>query len=442
MFLYWDGYEIDGSDSSFDVVLPESVQNHDFFKCFLDMPIFSNIPLPLFHLQKQHISGHNSGKKRKISKDEFMQRLLTGDFANMSFSINCQHPEMLPPQCHAQVYALSQGRDPHEEAYGKAQNPCTRPIIQKDFDRGSMTIDVYVRKIGPDWHWRKEEYDGPHYKYNFDAAKAANEGDITFEMFVGPSAYYEYAMYIVEYMRQHFPSIAIHGGLDCGGGWTDGCTYADSLYAYEKIHLPVRHNIRHTLKWLTKYGIIRSFRRYYSNSKSKGFQAHHVYTIKGFYPAKGWGNVNPPAKEEEMTIPFDQYVELAELATSNAASPHSNTVASDTSHSEAVVSDSTSSFDQVVETAVDIILPQPETYAQNPNAVKLLQEALPDNPRYARYKEWQFSGYMAFTTWEGRQLCELRIRYDMKKYLTTLLNLAESGQIEFIKQEVYDTRHE
>ncbi|MCL2528667.1 MAG: hypothetical protein FWE42_09650, partial [Defluviitaleaceae bacterium] len=299
MFLYWDGYEIDGSDSSFDIVLPESVQAHEFFECFLNMPIFSETPLPTFEMVKQHESTHNSGKRRKISKNVFMDNLLSNDFAAMNTTINCKHPEQLNPNVRTQVYALSQSRDPHEEAYNKAENPCTSPIIQKGFERGSMTVDLYIRKIGPNWDWHKEEYDGPHYKYNFQVIKDAKHGDISFEMFVGPSAYYEYAMYIMEYMRKRFPSIAIHGGLDCGGGWTDGCTYADSLYAYEKIIFPIKHNTRHTLKWLIKYGIIRSYRYYHDYGKKKGWQAHHIYAINSFYPAKGWDKTGPPAREED-----------------------------------------------------------------------------------------------------------------------------------------------
>ncbi|MCL2528405.1 MAG: hypothetical protein FWE42_08295, partial [Defluviitaleaceae bacterium] len=99
-------------------------------------------------------------------------------------------------------------------------------------------------------------------------------------------------------------------------------------------------------------------------------------------------------------------------------------------------------FDQIVETAIDIMLPPPETYAQNPKAQDQLEKALPQNPRFTRYKEWQYTGYLAFTTIDDQPVCELRIRYDMKKYWETLLNLAEAGQIEFIKQEVYEKRHE
>ena len=415
MFLYWDGYEIDGSDSSFDVVLPESVQSRDFFECFLNMPIFSTTPPPCFEIYKRHVGPHRSGKTHKIDRKKFMDRLLSEEYANMSVDINCKHPELLQPEHYAQIYALSEGRDPHEAAYTKAENPCTPPIIQSDFYRGGMTVSLNIHKIGPDWHWRKDEYEGPHYKRNLDVFRAAKDGDVALSITIGPGAYYEYAIYIVEYMGQHFPSIAIHGGLDCGGGWTDGCTYADSIYGYEKVHIPIKYNTRHTLKWLTEHAIVRSYRRYYS----KGWEPHHIYTTTGFYPAKGWEGINPPANEEEMLTPFGKYVDLVE----NMTNPHP--------------------FEQVLETAVDIILPTPETYSTKPEIAKQLEDIMPKERLRARGNtEWYLSGYMAFTIVDEKPVCELRVKHNIKPYLMALLNLADSGMIDFVKQEVYEQRNE
>jgi len=41
MFLYWDGFEIDGSDTDFDIVLPENAQVCELVDSFFSIPIFN-----------------------------------------------------------------------------------------------------------------------------------------------------------------------------------------------------------------------------------------------------------------------------------------------------------------------------------------------------------------------------------------------------------------
>ena len=39
MFIYWDGYEIDGSDTDFSIILPENVQIMELVDIFLKNPL-------------------------------------------------------------------------------------------------------------------------------------------------------------------------------------------------------------------------------------------------------------------------------------------------------------------------------------------------------------------------------------------------------------------
>ncbi|MCL1994164.1 MAG: hypothetical protein FWG66_14565 [Spirochaetes bacterium] len=414
MFLYWDGYEIDGSSTAFDIVLPENVQAVEFVERFLQIPIFAKKPKPKYSFTKIN-------KQKQAGKTKFLEVLLSGEYRGMGIEMLCLHPEQLPAVLRAEIYAISKRREPHEAAYGKVENPCTTPIIQNHIGgRGGMALSLNLYKIGKDWSWddeASEDSDGPgEYECNMEVMQTAKEGDDLFSLDVGPGFYYEYAMYIVEYMRAHFPSVAIWGGLDCGGGWTDGCTYAASLYSHEKVQFPVKYNIKHTLKYYTEYGIVRAYRWYYY----KGYKKKYEYSVAGFYLAnreydRGWGNY--PKKEKDIT-PFGEYYDLVEMALSHVADP----------------------FEQVLETAVNIMLPQPEMYAKNPEAHRLLKAALPEIEDWD--KESIYTAYMAFTTEGDRQVCEFRVRYPMKKYLLTLLELADSGMIDFIKTQIYESRHE
>jgi len=74
MFLYWDGYEIDGSDTAFDIILPESIQVWEFVECFLNIPVFTDAPKPEYTRCNENCSGVWHGDKCKtITRDELRQ---------------------------------------------------------------------------------------------------------------------------------------------------------------------------------------------------------------------------------------------------------------------------------------------------------------------------------------------------------------------------------
>jgi hypothetical protein len=75
-----------------------------------------------------------------------------------------------------------------------------------------------------------------------------------------------------------------------------------------------------------------------------------------------------------------------------------------------------------------------EEYAENPEAFKALQAALPDSENV------NLTGYFAFTKIDGNPMVEFRVPYSMKKYLLTLLELAESDAIDFIKPVTWQRR--
>jgi len=86
MFVYWDGFEIDGSDTDFNIVLPENVQIQEFVDCFLSMPIFSKAIEP-------SISYYKNNKECNLSLNELKEKILAGNLLDVSINVNCLHLE-------------------------------------------------------------------------------------------------------------------------------------------------------------------------------------------------------------------------------------------------------------------------------------------------------------------------------------------------------------
>lgn len=403
MFIYWNGYEIDGSDTDFDIVLPENVQVWEFVECFLSLPIFN-------HSKKPEISWYQNRKQKKLTVTALKEKLLSGDYPVITVSINCLLMEQMPEELQRTLYSISERRDPHEEAYGKTEHPCMAPVIQNDYYRGEMTVELRIQKPGTkNWVIGDDETvtDDDGYVHNIELFNSAGTEPVpAFALNVGPSFYYEYAIYIIDQLRDSFPGLGTCGGLDCHGGWTEGCTYADSIYGYEKIQLPVKYSIKNMLKRLTEYNIVRSYKSYYK----KGWQ--YEYT-------NGFNLVNYALTQNSKQpdfITFEQYNELVEMALSLNTEP----------------------FAMVCDTAISIKLPSPEEFAQNPEVEKKLRRTVPELSR--QNGDWQFTGYFAFTVVSGNPVAEFRVNYKLKPYLMTLLELAELGEIEFMKAVTYERR--
>lgn len=398
MFIYWDGFEIDGSDTDYDIVLPENVQSLEFMNFFLSLPIFDRSMEP-------SIEYYRNGKSHSLTIDKIKELLLSGEYPDITININCLHMELLSEDLQNQLYEISARREPPEDAFGKAKNPCMAPVIQKYYTRGEMTVELRIRKPGTKLSYFEAEVDDG-YSYNIELVKSEEESLQAFQINVGPSFFFEYAMYIMDSLRDSFPSMGICGGLDCGGGWTHGCTYADSIYRYEKVQIPVKYSIKNTLKRLTEYNIVRSYRSYYKNGWQYDFS-------NGFYLAN---HDLAASGKDQKSIDFKDYLELCETA----------------------VNLDTPSFSKVCKTAVQIKLPKPEEYSKNLKAEKSLQALLPDFSN--SNEDWTFTGYFAFTTSQQSPIAEFRVQYRLKEYLLELLRLAESGEIDFIKSITYERR--
>ncbi len=201
---------------------------------------------------------YEKSKSKALTIQELYECLASGHFPEIYMNVNCAHPEALPIELHREIYNISQLREPHEEAFGQVENPCIAPELQTIYSRGGMTVELRISK---DWKRNySKEWEPDGYIHNFNLFLSDQKDLPLLTINVGPGFYYEYARYIMEYLIDHFPGLGTHGGLDCAGGWTEGCTYAASLYAYEKFQFPVPYSINNTMKRLSEYGFGLEFR--------------------------------------------------------------------------------------------------------------------------------------------------------------------------------------
>lgn len=397
MFLYWDGYEIDGSDTDFSIVLPEQVQLIELIEAFLQNPL-------LDARQKPEISCVNGNKNIQISLDSLKQMIQTGSYSWIEIQVNCKHPEELEEPLLQEIYSLSQHREPKEEAYGKVEHPCTPPVKQTYYTRGELTVTLCIGHNQVD---KNEELEG--YITNQALIETSKEALPYIELNVGPSFYYEYAIYLIDSLRSQFPSIATFGGLDCMGGWTGGCTYADSLYGYEKLEYPVPYHVKHSLKQLCAYDILCPGIWYY---KKKWL----LQRVSGFLLSKEV----PPylgAKERKNLKPIsiEEYSE----------------------HVEKLLISAKSNFELICESAINIIFPEPSNYAVCGDVVNKLEQRITECGEHR-----DFMGYFCFSKQAGELKMQFRIPYEIKPYFCELMELMQTGALEEMKSETYRRRHE
>ena len=420
MFIYWDGYEIDGSDTDFSLVLPENVQLSEFVDCFLSLPVFVRDQAP-------SISWYQDGKRNELSVTELHKKLLAGGYPTIEININCLLMEQMPAILQEKLYSISERREPPEKAYGKVESPCMAPLIQRDYTRGDMTVTLRIPAAGSQHVVTDSSFEPNGYVNNIELLRSSGVSLPYLDISVGPGFYYEYAIYIIDSLLDSFPSLATYGGLDCEGGWTDGCTYANSIYWYEKVQLPIEHNISHSLKHLTEYGIMRPCQHYYQWDRKIAYTTGFV--LANHQEGESGKQCKQPTiadfKADELGVQpkhvsFTEYLHLVETAFLISDDP----------------------FTLVCDTAAYIMLLSPEEFSQNPSAMSRLQAAVPAIPSEFPNQDttWLFTGFFSFTLADGKPACEFRVAYKMRPYLLILLELAESGEIEFMKQITYKRR--
>lgn len=234
MFTYWRGYEIDGSSTTYNIVVPQRELLSEVLRYFINLKIIdrsSDISLSFSESQENSTKKvHHQNESYNVDDIDRLCEILERPSTQSFFiSTQCIHPDKLYHEVRKELYNLSKIRPGAEERVYRYKNPSVSPLY--------FGPDLGVNfEISFNNKQAIENYEPDGLVFNSKALVDNMSGQhFSIDFGCGPGFIFEYAAYINSKMAERFPEIGIDGGRDCAGGFTDGCTYASSLYKYERI---------------------------------------------------------------------------------------------------------------------------------------------------------------------------------------------------------------
>lgn len=258
MFAYRTNYEIDGSDTSYNVMMPSAEKLEEFVRYYMSFSIWDTARGMRFETDcgdlwaphREEILG------RPFDADAVTATVRSADWgAGTCLVTCCLDLEALPDALAREIRSYSAGR-PGGDGTPVHVNPSV--------GYGACHDGYYVGLVFPPPGFPTENAEGETpdgLVLNRGAVEAgrADPDALTIFLTCGPSFIYEYAAYLVTELSKRFPEVGICGGLDCAGGFVEGCTYAANLYAYERFTLQVQ-GIADGVRNLFESGILRPIR--------------------------------------------------------------------------------------------------------------------------------------------------------------------------------------
>lgn len=223
--ISWNGYELDGSDTSFEVALPDVVRARDAVAALLRHPLWDASHGVRARRDPDGWAPHRQEPKKKaqLSITEAVTGVLAGELDDHALVLQVRPPISLEPALLDAIARHSDKRDPHEPEHVLAPRPIA--LGDGEYLEPSVGIVLHSNRELP----RSARSAEPLAAQLLQASVAIN---IT----LGLTFIFEYAMEIVETISKVFPDAEVTGGLDCANGWTWGCTYAASLYPFVALH--------------------------------------------------------------------------------------------------------------------------------------------------------------------------------------------------------------
>lgn len=252
MFTYWKGYEIDGSSTNYNIVLPKRELIAEVLRYLFNLKIVDRSEnIYISYIEKR---GNLSNKEVQNNSYKFeeweklLEIIQNPTVQYFHINISCVHPDKLYPQIRNEIYSLSKTRPGAENRVYNYKKPTISPIFH------DTTFDIWISASFDDREKAVKNYEPEGLIFNKQVL-VGNMGSehLTIKLGCGPSFIYEYAAFIVSKIAERFPEIGIDGGIDCAGGFTDGCTYACDLYGFERITLStenIAQSIVHILQKL------------------------------------------------------------------------------------------------------------------------------------------------------------------------------------------------
>ncbi|GEM_PF-7050264 len=292
MFEYLSGYEIDGSDTSFFVVMPDQEKIREVAEYFLEIPLFEEFGVGF---EKDVWAPHRGEGIRNPKRPErIIQEIRDHEREAFYITAGCIHPSELEDPLKREIYGLSADRmkkhlqtgaeleeDSRDDHLYLGTGSCV-PSVGLDSFYGDFVAALVVSYNKPEG--AEEALDG--YIINGDSYQetADQPGSIQFAITCGPSFLYEYAMYVINHLAARFPEFVFTGGLDCAGGFLYGCTYAASLYQYEVLTLEAGTEVNAVADLLTQLcekGII--FHCYKPRNRKGDYSYQYYLSQEGQY---------------------------------------------------------------------------------------------------------------------------------------------------------------
>jgi hypothetical protein len=224
MFKYWEGYEIDGSSTAYNVIVPERQLIAEILQCFLNLKIIDR--------RAEIELREDESRRQDFTWEELnnlCEKVANTEAKTIELSAGCIHPDQLFSQVRREVYALTPTRPGAEGKSYPYQKPTVSPLYPP-----ALGVSFSISFKNQTDEVKDYQPEGLVFNERALVSKMA-EPHFTIELACGPGFIYEYAAYIMTKLAARFPEIGIDGGIDCAGGFVDGCTYASNLYEYERI---------------------------------------------------------------------------------------------------------------------------------------------------------------------------------------------------------------
>lgn len=240
MFEYMQGYEIDGSDTSFNIVIPDRTKLREIAFYFLNLPIFEGI-FSFEHFSDDLWAPHRNYRFEHTQSKEDILRAINDSSSHNGFFIvaECKHPDQLNEALKNNLLKLTNDRVIRhnaisEEKVDEYHNEHINPSIGYfDYTELNVALEVFLKK--PEEHDQYIEPFGFVVNKDLFTANSNSPSRLEMDLTCGPSFIYEYAAYIILQLTERFPELSVSGGLDCENGFMNGCTYSTDLYRFERL---------------------------------------------------------------------------------------------------------------------------------------------------------------------------------------------------------------
>ncbi len=256
MFTYWKGYEIDGSSTTYNIVLPKRELISEMFRYLIQLNIIdrkTNIHISYSERQVNSLGYIYCGNEdyKPDEMDKICELLKRSDIEHFEISLSCIHPEKLYHELRKELYDLSKIRPGGKELICNYHKTTTSPLSNGPALMIYFDIRFYEEDYEP-----LEDYEPEGLVFNSKTLISNIKGEhFTVNFECGPVFIFEYAAYITSKIAERFPEIGIDGGIDCEGGFTEGCTYSHNLFKYERITFATE-NIALAISTLLSSGLI------------------------------------------------------------------------------------------------------------------------------------------------------------------------------------------